>query len=287
MPRKSGPERAHFGGEHGLISETQNGEVTYYWKCMYCGWKVGGKSFQNKKARVHLSGDATLKTGLITDLCTKAPNIVNEKFALLERQKRLEQSLKSQSRKRASELMSISPDALRKRKKQSELPFRRDKLPNNEVDDAWALAFFALDIAPYKIDHPIFRQALAATMKAKSGYVNYLRIHHYYLRMYHCKIFSLRYKGPYRQKVFGACLDRLHSKYVAEQQAFLADRKGFGRAVTGDGATIMGTKFINFLVHEFGKGVMLLSIHDCTKRLQEAGTIDGTYIANRMITAIR
>ena len=96
-----------------------------------------------------------------------------------------------------------------------------------------------------------------------------------------------RYKGPYRQKVFGPCLDRLHSKFKDEQQSFLADRKGFGRALTGDSATIMGTKFCNFLVHEFGKGVMLLNIHDCTARLQEAGTIDATWIGHLMIKAIR
>ena len=97
----------------------------------------------------------------------------------------------------------------------------------------------------------------------------------------------IRYKGPYRQKLFGSCLDRLYSKYTAEQKAFLCNRKGFGRAITGDGATIMGTKFINFLVHEFGKGTMLINIHDCTERLVEVGTIDSTYIANKMIEAIR
>ena len=82
-------------------------------------------------------------------------------------------------------------------------------------------------------------------------------------------------------------MNRLFEKYVQEQKAFLDDRKGFGRAVTGDGATIMGTKYLNFLVHEFGKGVMLLSIHDCTERLQEAGTIEATYIALKLIEAIR
>lgn len=74
---------------------------------------------------------------------------------------------------------------------------------------------------------------------------------------------------------------------MEEQEVFLNDRKGFGRAVTGDASTIMGTKYINFLVHEFGKGVMLLGIHDCTERLQEAGTIDAAYIAHKMISAIR
>ena len=48
MSRQTGPERAHFGGESGLIREERNGVVSYYWKCMYCGWKVEGKSFQNK-----------------------------------------------------------------------------------------------------------------------------------------------------------------------------------------------------------------------------------------------
>ena len=75
MPKKAGPERAHFGGEKGLISDQRGDAITYYWKCMYCGWKVGGKCFQNKKARVHLSGDSSLKTGLIVDVCVKAPGV--------------------------------------------------------------------------------------------------------------------------------------------------------------------------------------------------------------------
>lgn len=72
-----------------------------------------------------------------------------------------------------------------------------------------------------------------------------------------------------------------------EQDKFLKAKSGLGRAITGDGVTIMGTKFINFLVQEYGKGVMLLSIMDCTKRLQEVGTIEATFIAHHMIRAIR
>ena len=101
MPRKAGPERKHFGGEGGMITETQNGVVSYYWKCMYCGWKVGGKYFQNKKARVHLSGDPDLRNGLITEVYQKAPEVVKQEFALLERQKRVEQQQLVASRKRA------------------------------------------------------------------------------------------------------------------------------------------------------------------------------------------
>ncbi len=28
MPREVGPERAHFGGEHGLVTETVNGDCS-------------------------------------------------------------------------------------------------------------------------------------------------------------------------------------------------------------------------------------------------------------------
>ena len=137
---------------------------------MYCAWKVGGQIFPTEKARVHLSGDATLKTGLITNLCEKAPDIVKKEFATLERNKRLEKNQRVQSAKRAAELMLISPEALKKRKKQKQLPFKPFALANKNVDDAWALAFVGLDIAPHKIDNPLFRDAIAATMQAKSGY---------------------------------------------------------------------------------------------------------------------
>ena len=72
-----------------------------------------------------------------------------------------------------------------------------------------------------------------------------------------------------------------------EQAAFLKDNAGYGRAMTGDGATIMGTKFINFLVHEHGKGVMLCKIKDCTPRLKEVGAIEATFIAKHMVECIR
>ena len=90
---------------------------------------------------------------------------------------------------------------------------------------------------------------------------------------------SHRYKGPHRSKMFGPILERLYAKYIREQEAFLACKTGYGRAMTGDGATILGTKFINFLCHEFGKGVMLCKIKDCTERLQEVGSIESTFIA--------
>ena len=85
----------------------------------------------------------------------------------------------------------------------------------------------------------------------------------------------------------GPVLQSLYNQFMDEQSQFLKADTGFGRALTGDSATILGTKYINFLVHEMGKGAMLLAIKDCTPRLQEVGTIDGTYIAHEMIKTIR
>lgn len=96
-----------------------------------------------------------------------------------------------------------------------------------------------------------------------------------------------RYKAPDRIKLYGPILDRLHAKCLAEQRQFLEKKSGYGRAMTGDGATILGTKFINFLVHEYEKGVMLCRIKDCTSRLAEVGSIESTFIAHELINAIR
>ena len=103
-----------------------------------------------------------------------------------------------------------------------------------------------------------------------------------------CRVRVRRYKSPGRHKLFGVVLDRLYAEYMAEQKEFLqCDPGDYGRAITGDGATIMGIKFINFLIHHFGKGTMLMKIHDCTKRLREVGTIDSAYISLQMTEAIR
>lgn len=82
-------------------------------------------------------------------------------------------------------------------------------------------------------------------------------------------------------------LDALHAKYLVEQKTFFQKTTGYGRALTGDGATIMGTKFINFLCHEMGKGAMLCKIKDCTNRLAEVGSIESTFIAHEMIATIK
>ena len=96
-----------------------------------------------------------------------------------------------------------------------------------------------------------------------------------------------RYRTPDPHKMFDKILDRLYDKYLKEQNEFLQNKSGYGRALTGDGATVLGTKFLNFLLHELGKGTMLCKIQDCTERLTEVGAIEGTYIALLMIAVIR
>ena len=87
--------------------------------------------------------------------------------------------------------------------------------------------------------------------------------------------------------MYGVILDALYAKFGAEQLNFFRKKNGYGRALMGDGVTVMGTKFINFLCCELGKGSMLCKIRDCTARLAEVGTVEATHIiANEMMTSI-
>ena len=86
MPRKLGPERAHFDGP---IKETHaNGTSRNYWRCNYCLFEIGGKCFQNQKARIHLSDNVTLRNGVVAKICTAAPEHVKEQFSDLVKEKR-------------------------------------------------------------------------------------------------------------------------------------------------------------------------------------------------------
>lgn len=81
MPRKLGPERAHFNGP---IQETQsNGSSRYFWRCNYCNYEIGGQTFQNMKARIHLSGDSKLRNGIVANVCERAPEEIQEQFGAL------------------------------------------------------------------------------------------------------------------------------------------------------------------------------------------------------------
>ncbi len=165
-------------------------------------------------------------------------------------------------RKRKQQL--ISPKA-KPKTKQSKLHISPSRLlPDDEVDNAWGRAFFGLDMAANKASNELFREAIAATKRS-----------------------SVQYKGPTRQKLLGAVLDRLHKECMKQQKRFLAHNTGYGRAITGDGARVLGTKLINFLCYEKGKGVMLLKIKDCSERLSEVGTIQATFIAHVLIIVIK
>lgn len=167
-----------------------------------------------------------------------------------------------EKRKRKQELLSSSPKPAAKQSKLQISPSR--SLPDDVVDDTWGRAFFGLDIAPNKANNPLFREAITATKRSQPGY-----------------------KGPDRHKLLGTVLERLYKRCMEEQKRFLSQSCGYGRAITGDGATVLGTKFINFLCHEKGKGIMLLRIKDCTQRLSEVGSIQATYIAHILIELVK
>lgn len=167
MPRNVGPERKHFGGENGLICETVNGVSKYFWRCIYCEFQLGGKVLPNKKARIHLSGDPTLRNAIISKVCPNAPDHVKKQFVELEKQKRQIQVQTKKQKKRQREL--LQPKLCSPPTKQSKLCLSPVKVEDDVVDDAWAEAFFGLDIAGHKIGTPLFRDAIVATQRSKPG----------------------------------------------------------------------------------------------------------------------
>ena len=178
MGREAGPERAYFGGKDGLVVEKSGGITKYYWRCNFCGFKLGDKHLQNRRARIHLSGDSSLLNGTISQLCTMAPDAIKKQFTALELKNRGEQELLEAQRKRGRELMHASPSISspsgqhknKRSRRQSTLPFEV-VTPKEQVDEAWGRCFFGLDIAPNKIEHDLFKEAIVATASTRSGYV--------------------------------------------------------------------------------------------------------------------
>ena len=170
MPREAGPERAHFGGENGLITETTNGKARYYWRCMYCNQEIGGKVFPNARARIHLSGDPELRNGMVAQVCTKAPEEIKTQFALLHRTKTMAAQNKAKKRKRAKELLrsKFSPNGVKSPAKQQKLHFMPKMLHDDEVDDAWGRVFFGLDIASHKVSNDLFKETIDCTKLSSS-----------------------------------------------------------------------------------------------------------------------
>ena len=168
MPREVGPEKRHFGGEQGLITESTGGRTRHFWRCAFCNWEMGGKNFQNNKARIHLSGDHNLRNGLVSIVCNAAPDNIKEKFAALERLKRANKAQNKVKRQRADELLGKRKKGKSSPSRQSKLGYR-NKASGEEVDLAWGEAFFGCDIPVAKIDHPLFREAIAMTKRSRSG----------------------------------------------------------------------------------------------------------------------
>ena len=166
MPRERGPEHKHFGGADGLITETVHGVPKYYWRCNFCKGTIGGKIFPNAKARIHLSGDKSLRNGMIVTVCPRAPDEIKEQFVGIIKHKEAQKKLKLQKRKRAEELRrsnSLSSPA-----KQTRLGFgKHNSMSDEDVDEAWGRAFFGLDIAWNKINKSLFRSAIEATKNCK------------------------------------------------------------------------------------------------------------------------
>jgi len=59
-----------------------------------------------------------------------------------------------------------------------------------------------------------------------------------------------------------------------------------GRAITGDGATILGNKLINFLCLDRMKGTMLMSVINCDKRLEDGAKVDTLYLASELLKVL-
>ena len=171
MPREAGPERAHFGGENGLITEIANGKPRYFWRCMHCNHEIGGKVFPNARARIHLSGDPDLRNGMVSQVCQQAPEEIKTQFALLHRTKLMAAENKAKKRKRAKELMRskfASANGVNSPAKQQKLQFMPKMLHDDDVDDAWGRAFFGLDIATHKVQNDLFKEAIECTKMSSS-----------------------------------------------------------------------------------------------------------------------
>ena len=75
---------------------------------------------------------------------------------------------KKAKRQRAKELLGGNKKSKNSPTRQSKLGYR-NKVSAEEVDLAWGEAFFGCDIPVAKVDHPLFRDAIAMTKRSRSG----------------------------------------------------------------------------------------------------------------------
>ena len=159
-----------------------HGKTKYFWECIFCKVRLGGKIFPNRRARIHLSGDPALRCGIVARVCTAAPVDVKAMFSALVVEKRTTKAVTDQKRKRADQIKKAKRARNSPTAKQSKLTLRPKALEDDEVDEAWGRAFFGLDIPVQKIQQPLFREAIAATRQSKRTYVkNCLFIHTSYI----------------------------------------------------------------------------------------------------------
>ena len=92
------------------------------------------------------------------------------------------------------------------------------------VDQAVSEFFYGLSIAPHKANAPLFKNRIDAVEDASCLYV-----------------------PPKSAQLSNDILEMLHSKYCDQQRDYLEQSAGLGRAITCDGATILGNTLINFL----------------------------------------
>ena len=71
------------------------GNKTYHWKCQYCDFKLLSKQFSAAKARIHLTGDVHLRSGLINQVCTSSPTEVMCQMSAMIAAKRDRRTLKA------------------------------------------------------------------------------------------------------------------------------------------------------------------------------------------------
>ena len=109
MPRNACPFWAHFGGAGGMI-ETIDGEgnKTFHWQFRYCSFKLPSKHFSAVKARIHLSGDVHLRSGLINQVCMSSPTAVMAQMSTMIVKKKDSHVLKAAVRLHKCELQNAT-----------------------------------------------------------------------------------------------------------------------------------------------------------------------------------
>ncbi len=88
------------------------------------------------------------------------------------------------------------------------------------------------------------------------------------------------YKPPGRHKISGMLLNTLYDEnWKSNMSSLLKESRDFGLAVFGDGATIVKTPLINFLVAGVNNNFAQLDIVDCTEHCAATKKKDAKYIA--------